>query len=133
MELQEMQFGAVTFVLAEAILRKMGTEVTHHSIPRNFRDHTGGSDAQADAIPVNDCSLRKWKRNNGQAVDQNMMGLFKQRSNCEAHGPMACAQNIDPVNLDRIDDAHGPCNLRIAGKIDIYLLAQFRRKLFGIV
>jgi len=128
-----MQFGAVTFVLAEIILRKLRAKVTHHSIAGDLGDHTGGSDAQADAIPVNDCSLRKWKRNNGQAVDQNMMGLFKQRSNCEAHGPMACAQNIDPVNLDRIDDAHGPCNLRIAGKIDIDRFAQFRRKLFGIV
>jgi hypothetical protein len=128
-----MQFGGVTFMLAEIILRKLRAKVTHHSIACDLGDHAGGSDAQAGAIPVNDCSLRKGKRNNGQAVDQNMMGLFKQRSNCEAHGPMACAQNIDPVNLDRIDDAHGPCNLRIAGKIDIDLLAQFRRKLFGIV
>jgi len=128
-----MQFGSVTFMLAEIILRKLRAKVTHHSIACDLGDHAGGSDAQADAIPVNDCTLRKWKRNNGQAVDQNMMGLFNQRSDCEAHGPMACAQNIDPVNLDRIDDAHGPCNLRITGKIDIYLLAQFRRKLFGIV
>jgi len=128
-----MQFGSVTFMLTERILRKLRAKVTHHPVARDLGDHAGGSDAQADAIPVNDCSLRKWKRNNGQAVDQNVMGLFKQRSNCEAHGPMACAQNIDPVNLDRIDNAHGPCNLRIAGKIDIYLLAQFRRKLFGIV
>jgi hypothetical protein len=128
-----MQFGSVAFMLTERILRKLRAKVTHHPVARDLGDHTGGSDAQADAIPVNDCGLRKWKRNNGQAVDQDMMGLFNQRSNCEAHGPMACAQNIDPVNLDRIDDANGPCNLRIAGKIDIDLLAQFRRKLFGIV
>ena len=95
-----MQFGAVTFVLAEKILWKLRAKVTHHSVACDLGDHAGGSDAQANAITVNDCGLRKWKRNNGQTIDQNMIGLFNQRCNCEAHRPMAGAQNIDPVDLD---------------------------------
>ena len=45
MELNEMQFGAVTFVLAEGILRKPSAKVTHHSIARDLGDDAGGSDA----------------------------------------------------------------------------------------
>jgi len=44
MEFQEMQFGGVTFVLAEAILGKMSAEVTHHRVPRHFRDHARSGD-----------------------------------------------------------------------------------------
>ena len=58
MESQQMQFGAVTFVLAKAILWELHTKVTHHSIARNFCDDAGGRDAETDAITVDDCRLR---------------------------------------------------------------------------
>ena len=45
MELNEMQFGTVTFMLAERIVRKLRAKVTHHSIARDLRDYAGGSDA----------------------------------------------------------------------------------------
>ena len=62
-ELQKMQFCSVTFVLAETILRKLGAEVTHDPVSRDLRDHACGGNAQADAIAVDNCCLRKWKRN----------------------------------------------------------------------
>ena len=58
-----MQFGSVAFVLVEAILRELGAKVTHHPVARYLGDHAGGSDAQADAVAVNDGRLRKRKRN----------------------------------------------------------------------
>ena len=45
MEFQQMQFGSVTFMLAERILRKLCAKVTHHPVPRDLGDHAGGSDA----------------------------------------------------------------------------------------
>ena len=60
-----MQLGSITFVLIEAILRELGAKVTHHPVARDLGDHTGGSDAQADAITLDDGCLRKWKRNHG--------------------------------------------------------------------
>ena len=45
MELQKMQFCSVTFVLAETILRKLRTKVTHDPVTRDFRDHACGGDA----------------------------------------------------------------------------------------
>jgi len=69
MKLEQMQFGSVTFVLAETILWELGAKVTHHPVARNFGNHAGGSDAQADTIAINDRGLRKWKRDNRQPVD----------------------------------------------------------------
>jgi hypothetical protein len=69
MELQQMQFSSVTFVLAEAILGELSAKVTHQPVARHLGDDAGGSDAQADAITVDDSRLRKWKRDHRQTVD----------------------------------------------------------------
>jgi hypothetical protein len=114
MELQEVQFGAVTFMLAERILRKPSAKVTHHSIARDLGDYAGGSDAQANAITIDDCRLRKWKGNHGQTIDQNVVGVVDQRFDCEAHGFMARTQNVDSIDLYGIDDADSPSDFGIS-------------------
>ena len=73
-----MQFGAVTFMLAERILRKLRAKVTHHSVACNLGDDAGGSNAQADAITIDDSRLWKWKRDYGQPIDQDMAGRLDQ-------------------------------------------------------
>jgi hypothetical protein len=118
-----MQFGAVTFMPAERILRKLPAKVTHHSVARNFGDHAGSSDAQTNAIAINDSRLRKRKGNYRQAVDQNVVGLIDQRFDCKAHGFMARTQNVDPVDLDRIDDADSPSDFRFRDEFAIDFLA----------
>jgi hypothetical protein len=133
MEFQQMQFGSVTFMLAEAILGELSAKVTHHTVARDLGDDAGGSDAQADAIAVDDGRLRKWKRDHRQPVDQNVFGLFDQGFDRQAHRLMARAQNIDAIDLDGIDRANCPSDFRIGRQIRINFLAQFRRKLFGIV
>jgi hypothetical protein len=133
MEFYQMQFGSVTFVLAETILRELSAKVTHHAIPRYLGDHAGGSDAQADAITIDDCGLRKWKRNYGQSVDQNVLGRFDQGFDRQTHGAVARAQNIDPIDLDGINNTDSPSDFEITNEFAIDFLAQFRRELFGIV
>ena len=64
-----MQFGAVAFMLAERILGKLPAKVTHHSVAGDLGDDAGSSDAQADAITIDDGRLWKWERDYGQAVD----------------------------------------------------------------
>jgi hypothetical protein len=76
MELQKMQFCSVTFVLAKAILRELHAKVTHDPVSRDLGDHARRSNAQADAIAVNNCRLWKWKRNYGQTVNQNVLRRF---------------------------------------------------------
>lgn len=60
-----MQFRAVSLVLTEAILGKAGAEVTHHHVTRDLGDNARSSDAQGDAIAVNDRGLRQRKWRNG--------------------------------------------------------------------
>ena len=113
MEFQEMQFSAITFVLAETILGKMGAEVTHHRIACDFRDHAGGGNAKAEAIAVDDGGLWTWKGNNGQTIDQNVIGRHGKRGNGHAHRFVRRAQDIDPVDLDRIDNTDRPADFGV--------------------
>jgi len=128
-----MQFGSVTFVLSEAILRKVSAKVTHHPVARDLGDYAGRGNAQADAIAVDDRRLRKRKRNHRQSIDQNVIRWLNQGLNRQAHGAVTRAQNVDPIYLNRINNADSPSNLGIRNEFGTDLFAQFRRKLFGIV
>ena len=128
-----MQFGAVTFMLAETIFGKMTAEVTHHCVPRHFRDHTRGSDSKAEAIAIDDGGLRKRKWNHWQAIDQYVIRRNRERRDCGAHCLVCRAQNIDPINLDGIDNANRPAEFGISNQVVINSFAYFWRELFGVV
>jgi hypothetical protein len=117
-----MQLGSVTFVLAERILRKLRAKVTHDPVACYLGDHAGGSDAQADAITVDDCSLRKRKRNDRQPVDQDMVGRLDQGFDRHAHGAVARAQNVDSIDLDRINNTDSPSDFGIGDQFAIDFL-----------
>jgi hypothetical protein len=123
MEFQEMDLSAVTFMLAEAILRKMRTEVTHHSVTGNFRDHTGSSDGKAEAIAIDNSGLGNWKGNNGQAINQDVVRRAGEGGNGDAHRFVRRAQDIDPVDFHRINNAHRPAEVRIGNEIVINFFA----------
>ena len=74
MQFYQMQFRAVAFVLAEAILRKTGAEVAHNRVAGDFGDHTCRGNAEAEAIAIDDCRLRERERENGETVDERMVG-----------------------------------------------------------
>ena len=108
-----MQFCSVTFVLTEAILWELRAEVTHDPVARDFRDYARRGDAQADAIAIDNCRLRKWKRNYRQTINQNVVRRFEQRFNRDPHGSVASAEDVNPVDLNRIDNADGPSDFGI--------------------
>ncbi len=128
-----MQFSAVTFMLAETIFGKTCAEVTHHRVTRHFRDHAGGGDGKAEAIAIDDGGLRKRKWNHGQAIDQYVIGWDRERGNGGAHRFVRRAQNIDPINLDGIDNSNRPTQVGISDQIVINFFAQFRRELLRVV
>jgi len=123
MKLQKMQFCSVTFVLAERILRELPAKVTHDPVARDLRDHACRGDAQADAIAIDNCRLRKWKRNHRQTIDQNVVRRFEQRFNREAHCSVARAQNVNAIDLDGIDNADGPSDFGIRNQCAIDFFA----------
>ena len=128
-----MQLGSVTFVLAEAILRELDAKVTHHPVARYLGDHAGSSDAQTDAVAINNRSLRKRKRNDGQPIDQDVLRRIDQSRDRQAHRSMARAQNIDAIDLDGIDNANGRSDFGVGHELRINFLPQVRRELLGIV
>jgi hypothetical protein len=128
-----MQLSSVTFVLAEAILRELRTKVTHHPVARYLGNHAGGRDAQTNAVPIDDGSLRKWKRNDRQSVNQHVIRRVHQGRDRQTHCSMARAQDVDAINFNGIDNGDRPSDFGIGHQFRINFLAQFRRKLFGIV
>ena len=103
-----MEFGPVTFVLAEAIFGEARTEVAHNRIARHLRDHARSRDAQAVAIAVDNGGLRQWEREHRQAVDEDMLRLNRERGQRGAHRLVGRAQNVDRVDLDGIDNPNRP-------------------------
>jgi hypothetical protein len=133
MESQQVQLGSVTFVLAETILREVCAKVTHHLVACYLGDYAGSSDAQTNAVAVDDGCLRNRERNNGQSIDQDVLRWIDQSTDREAHRSMAGTQNVDAIDLCGIDNANGPSDFRIGHQLRINFLSQIRRKLFGIV
>ena len=128
-----MQFGAVTFMLAEAILRKARTKVTHDPVARYLRDHARRGDSQANAIAIDNRGLRQWKRKHRQPVNEHVLRCGQQRRDRDFHRLVRRAQNIDPINLNVIDDSGRPPHIWIRCKSEIDFFAQFGGELFGIV
>jgi len=127
------EFGAVTFVLAEAILRETRTEVAHNRIARHFRDHARGRDREAVAIAVDDRRLREREGEHREAVDENVFRLNGESGYGDPHRLVARAQNVDCVDLNRINDADRPRDGVVVEQIVINLLAFLRQELLRIV
>ena len=128
-----MEFGAVTFVLAEAIFRETRAEVAHNRIARHLRDHTRGRDAQAVAIAIDDGRLRQRKWKHRQAVDQDMVWLNGERRQRGTHRFVSRAQNIDRIDLDGIDDANRPRDRIVRNEIVVNFIAFLRQQLLRVV
>jgi len=133
MEFQEVEFGAVTFVLAKAILRETRAEVAHNRIASDLRDHTRGGDGQAVAVAVDDRRLRQRKRKDGEAVDENVFRLPGESCDCGAHRFVGRAQNVDRIDLDGIDRADRPRDRRVRDQFVINFFAFLRQQLLRIV
>jgi hypothetical protein len=129
MQFYQMQFRAVAFVLAEAIFRKTGAEVAHNRVAGDFGDHTCRGDAEAEAIAIDNCGLRERKRENGKAIDEHMVGPEAQSFDGDAHPFVRRAQDIDRINLNRIDNSNGPRDRLVVDQLVVNFFAAFGEKL----
>ena len=112
MEFLEMQLGSVTLMLAETIVRKTRAKFPHQCVARHLCDHARRRNAQAQAIAIDDRCLWEWERDNRQTIDQRMLGRNRQACHRDAHRLVRGAQDIDPIDLDRIDDPDCPDDRR---------------------
>src|SRR5438105_15296547 len=103
-----MKLGAVAIGPVETLFGKLSAEVTHDSVARHFGDHARGRDGQTVAIAVNDCRLREWKWKNRTTIDQNVVRRKRERAQRDSHRFVRCAQNINPIDLEMIDNANAP-------------------------
>ncbi len=133
MQFYQVQFRAVAFVLAEAILRKARAEVAHNRVARDFGNHAGRGNAQAEAIAIDNCGLRQRKGENGQTVDEHMVGAEAQGFEGDAHRFVRRSKDIDRIDLNRIDNSDRPRDCAVADQFVINLFASLGEKLLGVV
>ena len=120
-------------MLAEAIFGKARAEVAHNRVARDFGNHAGRGNAQAEAIAIDNCGLRKRKGENGQAVDEHMVGAESQGFEGDAHRFVRRAQDIDRVDLNGIDNSDRPRDRAVADQFVIDLFTPLGKKLLGVV
>jgi len=127
------EFGAVTFVLAEAIFRETRAEVAHNRIARHLRDHTRRRNRETVAIAIDDRGLWQREGEYREPVDQDVFGLSREGGNGCPHRFVGRAQNVDRVDLDRIDHADRPRDRVVRDEIVVNFFALLRQELFRIV
>ncbi len=133
MQFNQVQLRAVAFVLAEAIFGKARAEVAHNRVARDLRDHARRGNAEAVAIAIDNRRLWERKRKNREAIDQHVIGTRSQRFNGGAHCLVSGAEDVDRINLDRIDDSDRPRDQFVRNQFLVNFFATFRQQLLGIV
>ena len=124
-----MEFGAVTFVLAETIFRETRAEIAHNRIARHLRNDARGRDREAVAIAVDDRRLRERKWKHRQAVDEDVLRLKGEAGDGDSHRLVGRAQDVDRIDLDRVDNADRPRDRIVREEIVVNLLAFLRQQL----
>src|SRR5260370_16686215 len=103
-----MELSAITFMLAEAILGKVGAEVTHDSVTCDFCDYTGGGYGKAQAVAIDNGGLGKGKGDDRQAVNKHVVGHAGERGDGAAHGFVRSTQDIYSSHFHIIDNTTHP-------------------------
>jgi hypothetical protein len=133
MQFYQVQFRAVTFVLAKAIFRETRAEVAHNRVARDLGDDARGRDREAVAIAVDDRGLREREREHRQTVDEDVLRLRGEAGEGGVHRLVGRAQNVDRVDFDGIDDADRPRDRGVRQEIAVNFLALLRQQLLRIV
>ena len=78
----------------------------HQPVTCHFRNDAGGRNRKADTVTVDNSGLRQRKRRDRQTVDENVFGRGpEKRIERQPHRFVCCAQNVDGIDLDGINDA----------------------------
>lgn len=105
--------GAVAFVLCELIAGKLCIQREHQPVAGDFGNHARRSDAETETVATNKGSLRNRKRLNRQPIDQDVVWLRRQASDCTAHPFVGRSEYIQPVDFPRLHDGKTPENRRV--------------------
>jgi hypothetical protein len=130
MQFDQMQFRAVAFVLAEAIFGKARAEVAHNRVARDLGNDTGRGNGQAEAIALDNGRLGQGKRKNRETIDEDMIRPEAERVDGRAHCLVGRAENVDRIDLDRIDDSDSPDDGLVVEQFVIDFFTAFGEKLF---
>jgi len=119
-------------VLLETVFGIAGGGFDHEPVARDFRQNGSGGDAVRTAIAFDQSLLRGGEIPHGQPVDEGEVGI-RETLDGAPHAGVGGSENVEPVDLRRIDHGDRPFNPDVAGQGFVELLAGGGGEFLGIV
>ena len=123
----------IAFVPGKSVRGILPVELLHHPVACHLGDHAGRSDAQADAVALDDGGVRHRERVHRQTVDQRVVWPQVQRQERPAHGLVRRAEDVQAVHLAGVQRGAGPDDVQRGRQFPVNLLTPYRCQPFGIV
>ena len=133
MKFDEVEFGAVAFVLAETIFGEARAKFTHQTVASHFCDHTGSGDRETDAIAIDNSRLRQGKGRHWKSINEDVLGNRAQRLQREPHRFVCRPEDVDLIDLNRVYDPDAPKNVIAPDQLIVNFLTQLWQQLFRIL
>lgn len=127
-------FGCwVAFVSAKSVFGKPGVEFVHRPVALDFCDDACSGDAQAEAVPADQCRVGARKIRDRQSVNQRVRRADGEREERAAHREVGSTQDVHFVNLAGLAAGARPeyVGIRCQPRMERFPLA--RAELLGVV
>ena len=102
--------GTVTFVLGEAVNRKLAVVFDHPPVARHLGQNARRGDGKTARVPLDKRGLRKAQRGHPQAVHQHMLRRGPQLRQRPVHRPVSRLQNVDGIDRPGVNSGDGELN-----------------------
>jgi len=105
----------------------------HHTVAGNFRNHTGGGNAERLGVAIDDSSLGKRKGRDRQAVNKEVFRKRCQTRDGSLHGQVGCAEDVNLIDFCDRGYADSEYNFGVRNQCLIIAFASQGGELLGVV
>src|SRR5260370_42122895 len=90
---------AMSFIASKFVNLNLLMAADHHTVAGNFRNPTGGGNAERLGVAGDDGRLGKRKGRHRQTVDKEVFRKRYQTRHGSLHGQMGCAEDVDLIDF----------------------------------
>ena len=109
--------GAVALVFGESVVRKLEVNFTHEAVSGDFCDDAGGGDREGKSVAFDDAVVRKWEIFHWEAVDEAVLGGWRDGFRGPAHGEVGGAEDVEVVDFLVVGSGDGPTDFRMGREL----------------
>ena len=132
-EPSKVQRGAIAFMPGKFIARVLRVPTDHEAVARNFGEHAGRGDAEAEPVAADERGQGMGKGADGPTVDEHMLRRDGKGGDGAAHRFVGGLENVDPVDLGAFHYGERPENRGVSGELVVESLARADGEFFRVV